>query len=496
MYFTRALLTSSPDDGLRMLMTERETGKELLVGLDSCLEASFRYLQNTNRSRPEDIRSIHKLVKAAYYAFMDESFDRKCIEKCYSELVKRNYREVKRVAEQSMAEIFNSGLAQVRITPLKRDTQKHTMEKLLTEIFYMIAVYYTRETYTTKFMKFFDFVCDHLALIGLCRNGFLTLGRISEIDPLTYLNVITEFLNENKSIMSRTAKKNQITCVAINALKRVAATYVSIFQEEPDAVLNIQLLDLLVSKLCSLCYWKEWMKKEGASLAFSELLTILPGIFFIKHEFEIVRSLFHGLSTLPRFIEVTATQSCPECIYRLIDVCHAAPHFLVANEGVLMPCRGLAEYVRRVAAVAGVGEKAVEEMYVGNFKKLVRLLVAGLHAERKFVRKVARKCVERVARLEKLRIEQLLNLTDFVYVNRSKVRMTCRKRGEAGVQSRGGQGNAAGGTETAKGVSAGTVESPVLPLQLRRRRRRTRVPPLPHGQQRLRVLPQRGCLAD
>ena len=216
-----------------MAMLERTTHKKIVAGMDVGLDASFRYLESTSKIKSENVKSIYKLVKAAYYAFMDDSFDADYVKECYKDLVSKNYSELKRKAEGSAADMFNSEKAQMRVTSTKRDSQRHALEKLLTEIFYMTAVYYTRDGYTKKLLEFFEFVCQHLVLIGLCRNGSLTIGKVDEIDPLTYLNVITEFLNESKDTVYPSQKNNQITFVAIEAIKRIASTYKEIFAENP-----------------------------------------------------------------------------------------------------------------------------------------------------------------------------------------------------------------------------------------------------------------------
>ena len=217
-----------------MAMQERTTHRKIVAGMDVGLDASFRYLESTSKIKPDNVKSIYKLVKAAYYAFMDDSFDAAYIRKCYAALTKNNYQEIKKLAEDYAAQNFDSNKPQTRVTAMKRDSQKHALEKLLTEIFYMTAVYYTRDGYTKKLLDFFYFVCEHLVLIGLCRNGTLTIGKIDEIDPQTYLNVITEFLNESKDTVYPSQKNNQITHVAIDAINHIAKTYVSIFTATPQ----------------------------------------------------------------------------------------------------------------------------------------------------------------------------------------------------------------------------------------------------------------------
>ena len=216
-----------------MTMLEKTTHKKIIAGMDVGLDASFRYLESTSKIKPENVKSIYKLVKAAYYAFMDDSFDADYIRQCYSALIKHNFTELKKLAEGYAAEGFDSSKPQMRVTSMKRDSQRHALEKLLTEIFYMTAVYYTRDGYTKKLLDFFYFVCEHLVLIGLCRNGTLTIGKVDEIDPLTYLNVITEFLNESKDTVYPSQKNNQITYVAIDAIKHIALTYKKIFEASP-----------------------------------------------------------------------------------------------------------------------------------------------------------------------------------------------------------------------------------------------------------------------
>ena len=202
-----AYTKSFPDEGLRMTMLERNTKKKIIAGMDVGLDASFRYLESTSKIKPENVKSIYRLVKAAYYAFMDESFDADYIRTCYSILVRHDYEELKKIVDINAAKNFDPLQPQMRITVMKRDSQKHALEKLLTEIFYMTAVYYTRKDSSKKLPEFFFFVCEHLVLIGLCRNGMLTRGNVDEIDPQTYLNVITEFLNESKDTVYPSQKK-------------------------------------------------------------------------------------------------------------------------------------------------------------------------------------------------------------------------------------------------------------------------------------------------
>ena len=44
----------------------------------------IRYLESTNKIKPANVNFIYKLVKAAYYAFMDNSFDREVIAQAYT----------------------------------------------------------------------------------------------------------------------------------------------------------------------------------------------------------------------------------------------------------------------------------------------------------------------------------------------------------------------------------------------------------------------------
>lgn len=400
-----------------MAMTERNTRKKVITGMDVGLDASFRYLESTNKIKPENVEFIYKLVKAAYYAFMDDCFDKEYIAQAYTALINKNYKEVRRIAEKTSTEAFDSSKPQVRLTSMKRDSQKHALEKLLTEIFYMTAVYYTRDGYTDELLTFFNFVCEHLVLIGLCRNDTLTVGCINEIDPLTYLNVITEFLNESKDTVYPSQKNNQITFVAINAIKRVATTYMNIFKDAPHAILNVQLLDLLIRRVYALCYWKEWMKKEGSSLALIALMEILPDDFFIKYELAIVKALFYALNTLPEFITVTAHQNCPKSLYELIDKCHAEPHFKVVRPHTIAPSVYFINYIQRVAKTTGETPEKLELDYVTNFKEITKRLVMELKSEKKFARRISRSCMERLRGRENLSLEEMLNIDSANYVS-------------------------------------------------------------------------------
>lgn len=398
-------------------MQERVDKKKITIGLDSGLDASFRQLENTNKIRPEQLANIYKMVKVVYYSFMEKSFDYAQIVECYSALTKGNYKYLREVLEKRDAGSFDSLKPQVRIALPKQNCPLHTQEKLLTEIFYMTAVYFTRDIYTKKVLELFHFVCDHLVLIGLCRNGRLTKRGLNEMNPLTYLKVITEFLNESRDVVNPGSKNGKINFVAVSAVKRVAESFVKIFSHDLDILLNVELLDLLVRKICTFCYWKEWSRKEGASTALLELLRILPAIFFVRHEQEIIQSFFHALKTLPRTITVTAHYACPNCIRRVLAICHSVEHFRIVGENVLGPSQALDEYVRRVAGKTGVEEKKVEVEYVRSFKKIVDLIVEGLHSEVKSVRENMKEFIELICAGEKLTREQLLSIRSFAYVN-------------------------------------------------------------------------------
>jgi len=403
-----------------MTMIERNSQQKVVTGMDVGLDASFRYLESTNKIKPENVESIYKLVKAAYFAFMDTSFDKDYISQCYDALLKQNFAELKKIAEKCATEAFDSSKPQMRITPMKRDSQKHALEKLLTEIFYMTAVYYTRDGYTKKLLEFFNFVCEHLVLIGLCRNGSLTIGRVNEIDPLTYLNVITEFLNESKDTVYPTQKNNQITFVAINAIKTIAATYIKIFQDTPLSILNIQLLDLLIKKIYALCYWKEWMKKEGSSLALSSLMEILPSEFFIKYELPIVKALFYALNTLPEFITVTAHYNCPKSLEKLLKICHVEPHFILSKPGVFIPTKFFIDYVKRVSAITNQDQNSLEKEYTDNFKEMCNRFIIELKSERKFTRRTSKKCIELLCKLENIPLQEILHIDSARFVKMSE----------------------------------------------------------------------------
>ena len=90
-----------------MIMTERTTGKKIIGGMDVGWDASFRYLESTNKIKPENVKFIYKLVKAAYYAFMDDFFDKDVIAQAYNTLIHKNYAELAKFARIKQSDDFD-----------------------------------------------------------------------------------------------------------------------------------------------------------------------------------------------------------------------------------------------------------------------------------------------------------------------------------------------------------------------------------------------------
>ena len=152
------------------------------------------------------------------------------------------------------------------------------------------------------------------------------------------------------------------------------------------------------------------MKKEGSSLALPALMDILPADFFMKYELSIVKALIYALDTLPELITVTAHMNCPLTINKLIDTCHAEPHFIVIKPRVIVPSPPFLECLKRIATATGADPVKLENDYVNDFKEICRKFTQELKSERKFARKVSRECLEHLQNKEHIPLEDLLNI--------------------------------------------------------------------------------------
>ena len=169
-------------------------------------------------------------------------------------------------------------------------------------------------------------------------------------------------------------------------------------------------------KIYALCYWKEWMKKEGSSLALAALMGILPADFFRKYELPIVKALIYALNTLPEFITVTAHYNCPKTLYKLIKTCHNVPNFILVKPRTFKASAAFLEYIKRIATATGTDPEKLEKDYVSDFREMCRRLTQELQSERKFTRKISRECLKRLEAEEKLPLEELLNIDSARYV--------------------------------------------------------------------------------
>ena len=152
---------------------------------------------------------------------------------------------------------------------------------------------------------------------------------------------------------------------------------------------KVQLLDLLIQKIYSLCYWREWTKKEGSSLALSALFNILPKEFFYPYELAIIEALVYAINNLPRSITVTAHQSVPKTLYQLIQLCHSEPLLKRDSTGDFST-----QYPKQVKTLKGIAH----------------ILCSQLKAEKKIMRSVAIKCIESLLKIEKLTLKEFMTL--------------------------------------------------------------------------------------
>lgn len=175
------------------------------------------------------------------------------------------------------------------------------------------------------------------------------------------------------------------------------------------------MLDLLIRKIYALCYWKEWMKKEGSSLALLSLMDILPVEFFYKYEVLIIKALIYALNTLPEYIMVTAHKNCPDALYKLIKKCHFEPHFVLVDKKHIVASPSFLEYITKQEASLAVSSTVFEDDFVNQFKEICRRFTHELKSERKFARIVSKECLELIISLEKLPLETVLNIDGVKY---------------------------------------------------------------------------------
>ena len=189
-----------------------------------------------------------------------------------------------------------------------------------------------------------------------------------------------------------------------------------ILGSNPYTINHVQLLDLLIKKIYALCYWKEWMKKEGSSLALQKLMDILPIEFFQKYELAIIKALIYALNTLPEFITVTAHINCSATLKKIVTTCHPKPHFECIQPGVIKA--GL--YLTEKMKVAGMEMKRdpaqLERDFFIQFKNICKSFIQQLNSEHKFARRICKQCINQLQECESLPLDELLRIDTAIFI--------------------------------------------------------------------------------
>jgi len=146
-----------------------------------------------------------------------------------------------------------------------------------------------------KVKKFLKWVSQYFTLVYVCKNGKLQQNLLNEINPLVFIDNICDFLYFN---IYQTAHKQQQRSYYIGsniALKTMLKFLNEIYDGQPEVFSKLEIVQILIQKVCHLAYGHEIPKKVAANRALHIIIEELPVEALKKHCFIFLESLFFVL---------------------------------------------------------------------------------------------------------------------------------------------------------------------------------------------------------
>jgi len=156
-------------------------------------------------------------------------------------------------------------------------------------------------------LKFMKWVTEYFTLLYICKDGRLQQSREDEVNPLKFLEAISAFLLYNLRQGSGEPQQSSYFEGTVVCLDTMLQLLNRLYGDRPEAFSNLEIVSILIRKVCHLAYEQDLRKKLAVTFALPPLLRELPALAIRRHSDHILDALCQILNTSPE-LSVPAAQ--------------------------------------------------------------------------------------------------------------------------------------------------------------------------------------------
>lgn len=281
---------------------------------------------------------------------------------------------------------FDSTKSYPKVSALGRGSEAHAFEKILKSLLIACSLPKTlpeTQKVQRKVKKFFAWVSQYFALVFICKNGKLRECLANEITPLLFVENICDFLYFNMLQGLPKLQQRPYQKGSVRALKTMLRLVKQVYGEDADHAFEaLEFVEVLIQKICHLCYGQDLPKKVAANIGLRILIRELPPASLRKHWQAMLDTLFHILNT-----------NNDSLIYQVEQECTSTVDALFAKIGL---------YSERLLS-------SVDEAEAALFPAVLDKVLQNVHQNKGSARSVATHFIELVSRRSGVSVARILS---------------------------------------------------------------------------------------
>jgi len=372
-----------PEGGLKISLKDRHSGREVVLGIDAAIEVVLvRIFENPSAYSLNKLLDAFRLVKSALLCYVDADID---VDQLVARIVGAQEGGLGMVEDEiaGAAAAFDSSRRHNHGSYTARGSEAHAFEKILRSLLFACSL--PKDNPDTlkvreEVLKFMKWVTQYFTLLYICKDGHLQQSREDEVNPLKFLEAISAFLLYNLRQGTGEPQQSSYFEGTVVCLETMLQLLNQLFGDRPEAFSSLEIVSILIRKVCHLAYEQDLRKKLAVTFALPPLLRELPVLAIRRHSDHILDALCQILNTSSELSVPTAQREF-----------QATLELLFEKIGLFSP--------------ALIQSRSPEDVQL--FNGAVARLFQNLYSSKAPAREIAAKMLERVAAKARVSVASL-----------------------------------------------------------------------------------------
>lgn len=283
-----------PEGGLKISLKDRHSGREVVLGIDAAVEVVLvRIFENPSAYPLNKLLEAFRLVQSALLCYIDADID---VDQLIARIVGAQQGGRTSVEEEiaAAAAAFDSSRRHNHGSFTARGSEAHAFEKILRSLLFACSL--PKENPDTlrvreEVLKFMKWVTQYFTLLYVCKDGCLQQSREDEVNPLKFLEAISAFLLYNLRQGSGEPQQSSYFEGTVVCLDTMLQLLNKLFGDKPEAFAGLEIVSILIKKVCHLAYEQDLRKKLAVTFALPPVLRELPTLAIRRHSEHILDAL-------------------------------------------------------------------------------------------------------------------------------------------------------------------------------------------------------------